>query len=137
PVNGAAVMKLPSDVEVVNGITDAVNSPKPGVLSPNADKKFLAFSADKDYFFMYFTDVFVRLLEVTLDKSKLGGYVSTDPADPFGWVPVKTTTTQAAIQASQTPAQAQNQAPYSGLVASTASKVHIAAFVLLTLFACF
>ncbi|KAJ3037838.1 heme peroxidase, partial [Rhizoclosmatium hyalinum] len=128
PVNGASVMELPSDLEVVMGITDAANAPKPGTFGPNADQKFLAFSVDKDYFYKYFTDVFVRLLEVTLDNSKLGGYVSTDPTDPFGWVPVKNTT------ATQSTAQSQNQANNSGLVASKANAAHMTVFVLFALF---
>ncbi|KAJ3290904.1 hypothetical protein HDU79_002859 [Rhizoclosmatium sp. JEL0117] len=85
-VNGGQILALPSDNVMITGILDLDHSPTPGVPGPNADRIFQSFD-NKDSFFKYFAPVFGRLLEVTLDGTKLGGWVSTDPADPFGWIP--------------------------------------------------
>ncbi|KAJ3324680.1 hypothetical protein HDU76_013354 [Blyttiomyces sp. JEL0837] len=66
PVNGVEVLQLPSDIAMG---TDAAIAPEFG--------KFI----QKAPFFDYWSDVFGRLLEVGLDGSKLGPYVSTDFTD--------------------------------------------------------
>ncbi|KAJ3314796.1 hypothetical protein HDU76_002335 [Blyttiomyces sp. JEL0837] len=64
-VNNVTVMQLPSDVAIVSNVT----------VVPD----LIRFSGDNTVFFAYWQDVFARLLESCLDKSKLGAYVSTDP----------------------------------------------------------
>ncbi|KAJ3032069.1 UNVERIFIED_CONTAM: hypothetical protein HDU68_006842 [Siphonaria sp. JEL0065] len=93
PVNGGLVMELPSDVVMVEeGFLDFPHSTKPGVPGPGANKEFLSFSGKgvggRQVFFEYFAYAFAKLLEVTLDPDQLGGFVSTDVTDPYGWVPV-------------------------------------------------
>ncbi|KAJ3212869.1 hypothetical protein HDU82_004782 [Entophlyctis luteolus] len=75
PVNGAQMLDLPSDLAVVVALT----------VGPAVDSIFRSFF-DKAAFFSYWQDVFGRLLQVCLDDNKLGGLVSTEPSDPFGWI---------------------------------------------------
>ncbi|KAJ3058352.1 hypothetical protein HDU98_005523 [Podochytrium sp. JEL0797] len=87
-VNGVTVMELPSDLTMVGGFLDFAHSPAPGVPGPAADATYLQFvvpgMAAKQLFMDYFADVYARLLEVNLEGGMLGGYVSTDAADPWG-----------------------------------------------------
>ncbi|KAJ3018674.1 UNVERIFIED_CONTAM: hypothetical protein HDU68_011046 [Siphonaria sp. JEL0065] len=93
PVNGGLVMELPSDIVMVEqGFLDFPHSPAPGVPGPGANKEFLSFSGKeiggRQVFFTYFAYAFAKLLEVTLDPTQLGGFVSTEVTDPYGWIPV-------------------------------------------------
>ncbi|KAJ3280438.1 hypothetical protein HDU79_011707 [Rhizoclosmatium sp. JEL0117] len=92
-VNGGMVMQLPSDWEMLSGTLDFANAPAGIPVGPNADKLFLEFDGNRNGFSEYFAGAFGRLLEVTLDATKLGGHVSVEPADPFGWIPVPKSTT--------------------------------------------
>ncbi|KAJ3069559.1 hypothetical protein HDU98_007378 [Podochytrium sp. JEL0797] len=77
PINGGATIKLPSDVEILNGIQG----------DPTFMPKFYANRAQsRDNFFSTFANAYARLLEVTLDGTKLGPFVSTEPSDPFGFM---------------------------------------------------
>ncbi|KAJ3018672.1 UNVERIFIED_CONTAM: hypothetical protein HDU68_011044 [Siphonaria sp. JEL0065] len=93
PVNGGMVMELPSDVEMVEtGFLDFPHSPSAGVPGPGANQDFILFNSPgrgpRDVFFKYFASAFATLLEVTLDPKKLGGFVSTEISDSFGWEPL-------------------------------------------------
>ncbi|KAJ3161211.1 hypothetical protein HK101_000845, partial [Irineochytrium annulatum] len=70
PVNNATIMLLPADITLATAGFD-----------PSA-----ANFSDKTTFFNYFADAFGRLLNAGLNTTALGGYVSVDPTDPFGWV---------------------------------------------------
>ncbi|KAI9325436.1 heme peroxidase [Zopfochytrium polystomum] len=66
-INGKSVMQLPSDTATL--------------IAAGQDPLFGRMATDKDFFFQYWQDVFARLLELNLDKSKLGPAVSCDPTD--------------------------------------------------------